>query len=280
MNDYNRLNEFYKNKFGERVLKISIDGGFTCPNRDGKKSFGGCVFCSEKGSGTNLKSSLDISNQVKEFLDYKKDRANKFIVYFQNFTSTYGNLDVLKEKYDASLIDDRIIGLDIDTRADEINEDVCKLLSSYKEKYYVLVELGLQTINENTHRFINQHISNEDFENALFLLNKYNIDVVVHIMVGLPNENHDDIVKNTKLALMYEKGEYIPLSEEDYINEVIYILTHIRKDIVIHRITGDPAKEELIAPTFTLHKKRVLNSISKIFKEKNLRQGCYFGGGE
>ena len=298
MRRYRHLNEYLYNKFGERTLKISIDGGFTCPNRDGSKGVGGCIFCGEKGSGTNLKSNLDISNQVKYLLEYKKDRANKFIVYFQNFTNTYGTINELKEKYDAALIDERIVGLDVDTRADCINEEVCKLLASYKDKYHVFVELGLQTSNEKTHIDINQHITNDDFKTALELLNKYEIEVIVHVMIGLPNETHEDIVKtveylnecnyqgikihstyiikNTVLEVLYNKGLYEPLSFDTYLDELTYILTHISPRVIVHRITGDPSKDELIAPEWTLHKKKVLNGIEKRFTTRKLLQGMYY----
>ena len=299
MQRYNKLNEYYKNKFGERTLKICIDAGFTCPNRDGTKSIGGCIFCSASGSGDLLHSKLSIKEQVTTFLNsYRGKRANKFIAYFQNFTNTYADIKTLKEKYDSALIDERIIGLDIDTRPDCINEDVCKLLQEYKKKYYVCVELGLQTVSDKNHDFINQKITNSDFIYAINLLNKYEIDVIVHVMIGLPNESHNDIInlvnflnninyqgikihstyvlKNTILAKMYENNTYEPISFEDYFNEVIYILTHIKEDIVIHRISGDPPKESLLAPLWTTHKKWVLNGVDKYLKENNLTQGCLY----
>ena len=193
---YKHLNKYLKNKFGERTLKICIDGGFTCPNRDGTSGFNGCIFCSERGSGEHIKCS-SISKQVENyFASYKAERANKFIAYFQNFTNTYAPVDVLKEKYDSALIDDRIVALAIATRPDCINEDICKLLKSYTQKYHVWVELGLQTANNSTGELINRCYSNEQFSNAVSLLNKYNIDVVTHIMIGLPNENFEDL-KNT-----------------------------------------------------------------------------------
>ena len=187
-NIYNHFNEFLKNKFGERTLKICIDGGFTCPNRDGTCGFGGCIFCSEKGSGDHINSAFSISNQVKSYFNsYKASRANKFIAYFQNFTNTYDTLENLKAKYDAALIDDRIVALAIATRPDCITEDIVKLIASYSDKYYVWVELGLQTSNNETGRLINRGYSSQDFTSAVKLLNKYNIDVVTHIMGGMPD---------------------------------------------------------------------------------------------
>ncbi len=296
---YNHLNRFLKDKFKERTLKICIDGSFTCPNRDGTKGVGGCIFCGERGSGENTKC-LSIKEQVENyFKSYKADRANKFIVYFQNFTNTYDSIENLKRKYDEALIDDRIVAMDIATRADCISEDICKLLATYKQKYYVYCEIGLQTANDDTHNKNNQHITNDDFIKAISLLNKYDIDVVCHVMVGLPGESHEDIVntvnllnsvkysgikihstyviKDTVLEGMYNSHEYEPITIDDYIDEVVYILTHINKDVIVHRITGDPPKDILIAPSWANHKKIILNSIENRLKNDNLYQGCLFG---
>ena len=296
---YKHLNNYLKQKFGERTLKICIDGGFTCPNRDGSKGIGGCIFCSEKGSGDHIKVANSITNQVENyFKSYKAERANKFIAYFQNFTNTYDSIKNLKEKYDSALIDDRIVGLAVATRPDCINEDVVKLLKSYTNKYYVCVELGLQTSNDKTAKLINRCYSNAEFINAVKLLNLYNIDVVVHVMVGLPNETLDDIkqtvnfinsyniqglkihscyvIKNTKLAQLYNDGKYIPLSLEEYISSCAYILTHINPNIVIHRISGDAPKDLLIAPSWNSHKKWIVNGLNKYMKDNDLYQGMYY----
>ena len=293
---YNRLTEYLKNKFGERTLKICIDGGFTCPNRDGTAGIGGCIFCSEHGSGDHLNSSKNIQAQVESyFSSYRSTRANKFIAYFQNFTNTYDTIANLKLKYDSALIDDRIVALAVATRPDCITEEVVKLLKSYSEKYYVWVELGLQTANDQTGMLINRGYSSKQFSDAVALLNKYKIDVVTHIMVGLPGETNDDlhntvkfinnhniqglkihstyVIQNTKLAQMYYDGKYTPLELDDYLNSVVYILTHISPNIVIHRISGDAPKDLLIAPGWNAHKKLVLNGVDRILKEKDLYQG-------
>ena len=256
-NRYNKLNKYLKGKFGERTLKICVDGGFTCPNRDGTISTGGCIFCSERGSGEHIKSVNNISEQIQNyFKSYRAERANKFIVYFQNFTNTYDTIQNLKNKYDAALIDNRIVGLSVATRPDCINEDVCKLLHSYLDKYYVCVELGLQTSNDKIGNIINRGYNSIQFTNAVNLLNKYNIDVVVHLMVGLPTETFDDIkntvsfinnhkiqgikihstyvVKGTKLANLYQNNQYTPITLEYYLDCVTYILTHISPNIVVH----------------------------------------------
>lgn len=306
---YNKLNEYLKNKFGERTLKICIDGGFTCPNRNGTSGFGGCIFCGEKGSGEhinpagNLNSinqiSQSIHNQVINYFNsYKATRANKFITYFQNFTNTYDTIENLKIKYDSALIDNRIVVLDIATRPDCITEEIAKFISSYKNKLDVWVELGLQTSNNLTGKLINRGYDSDIFTNAISILNKYNIDVITHLMVGLPNESLDDIkntvnfinshniqglkihstyvTKNTSLANMYYNGDYIPLKIEDYFEAVGYILTHINPNIIIHKLSGDAPKDLLIAPDWNKHKKWIMNGIDKYLKENNLWQGKYF----
>ncbi len=295
---YNRITEHLKNKFGERTLKICIDGGFTCPNRDGSCGTGGCIFCGERGSGEHL-TATDIKSQVTNFLSsYRGKRANKFIVYFQNFTNTYDTPQHLKEKYDAALTDHRIVGIAIATRPDCINEEIIKLLKSYSEKYYVWVELGLQTSNDTTAKLINRGYPASTYTEAVNLLNQYGIDVVTHIMVGLPGENFDDlkntvsfinshniqglkihstyVTKDTSLEKMYLNGNYTPLTLEEYMKSLTYVLTHISKDIVIHRISGDAPKNLLVAPEWNLHKKLVLNGIDKVLKEDNLYQGIYY----
>lgn len=298
MERYNHLNTYLKEKFGERTLKICIDAGFTCPNRDGTKGVGGCIFCGERGSGEHLKT-IDIASQIKNHLaSYRGMRANKFIVYFQNFTNTYDSIENLKKKYDSALIDERIVGIQIATRPDCINEEIARLLFSYTDKYSVCVELGLQTSNENTGKVINRCYTNEDFINAVTILRKYNLEIVTHIMVGLPGETHKDIVNSvnfvnnldiqglkihstyvtndTRLNDMYENNQYSPITLECYLDELCYIITHLRKDIILHRISGDAPKDMLVAPSWNSHKKLVLNGIDKILRNKDLYQGMYY----
>ena len=292
---YNQFNDFLKNKFGERVLKICIDGGFSCPNRDGKCGVGGCSFCGERGSGENTKN-IDISTQVKNHLDsYRGKRANKFIAYFQNFSNTYDSVENLKKKYDSALIDKRIVALSVATRPDCINEDVVNLLKEYQKKYYVYVELGLQTTNEEVAKNFNRGYKNNDFVCAVKLLNEANIDVVTHIMVGLPGEEKDDvlntvrfinsqkimgvkihstyIIKNTKLEKLYLEKKYIPLELCEYVDKVCEIIENLKQDIIVCRITGDAPKDILVAPSWNSHKKIILNSITKALNERNVFQG-------
>ena len=298
---YNHLNTYYKNKFAERTLKICIDAGFSCPNRDGTLSNSGCIFCSEKGSGELIKySSQHIENQVTNFLNsYRGKRANKFIAYFQNFTNTYDTLENLKEKYDSALnANDKIVGLSVATRPDCITEEIAKLLASYLDKYNVSVELGLQTSNNNIGKIINRCYSSSQFTEAVKILRKYNIEVITHMMIGLPTETFDDIkntvdfinkhdiqglkihstyiVKNTILADMYFNKKYEPITLEYYLDSLAYVITHIRKDLIIHRISGDAPKDLLVAPEWNLHKKWILNGFEKLLKGQNLWQGKFY----
>lgn len=279
----------------------------------------GCIFCSEKGSGehirriagnsdvinnlSNTSYITEVTNSIRKqvenyFNSYKSTRANKFIVYFQNFTNTYDTIENLKLKYDSALIDKRIVGIEVATRPDCINEEIVKLLHSYSQKYYVCVELGLQTSTNITGNLINRGYNTTDFKKAVHLLRKYNINIVSHIMVGLPNETIKDvmntvkfinnfdiqgikihstyIVKNTKLEEMYLNKQYMPISLEYYLNCLEMILTNLNPNIIIHRINGDAPKELLVAPEWNSHKKWVLNGIDKILREKDLWQGCKF----
>lgn len=295
---YNHLNKYLKEKFGERTLKICIDAGFTCPNRDGKISSGGCIFCSEKGSGEHIKSQ-NIKEQIQNHLNsYRGKRANKFIAYYQNFTNTYDSIENLKEKYDSCLIDSRIVALAIATRPDCITDDIAKLIASYKEKLDVFVELGLQTSSDTTAKIINRGYESKVFTKAVNILNKYNIEIVTHIMVGLPGENINNIkntveflnnhniqglkihscyiVKNTKLAKLYEDGLYSPITLDEYLESASYILTHINPEIIIHKVSGDAPKDLLIAPSWNSHKKWIMNGLDKFLKENNLYQGMYY----
>ena len=301
---YKHLNTHLKDMFGERTLKICIDGGFTCPNRDGKISFGGCLFCGEMGAGENIKYRTDkvlesIQSQVLGFLNsYRGERANKFIVYFQSFSNTYGDVDSLKKKYDTALAcSEKIVGLQVATRPDCINEDVVKLLASYKEKYYVCVELGLQTSNDKIGNLLNRGYTKADFEQATTLLHRYGIDVVSHLMIGLPNETEHDIletvglinslkcegikihstyvIEGSGLGELYKTGKYTPITQEYYVDMVAKVISRLDKDIVIHRINADPPKCLFLAPDWILHKKLVLNAINRKFDEEDIIQGQY-----
>lgn len=297
---YNKLSDYYKSIYSERTLKICVDGGFTCPNRDGRVGTGGCIFCSARGSGDQLQR-IDITSQVKNYLEsYKINRANKFIVYFQNFTSTYDTPENLEQKYNSSLISEKIVGINIGTRPDCITPEIIEVLQKLKTKTDVYVELGLQTSNDSIGKIINRCFTTECFINAVKLLSNANIKMIAHIMVGLPNQTEKDILdtitllnslpihgikihstyilKNTKLNELYLNNLYTPLTMEEYIYYCGLILENLRPDIIIYRITADAPKSELVAPEWNLHKKIVLNNLNKYFLDNDIYQGKRYKG--
>jgi len=301
-NRYNHLNTALKEKFGERTLKICVDGGFSCPNRDGVCGKGGCIFCGSMGAGENIKNRLmenlaSIKNQVHGFLNsYKGERANKFIVYFQSFSNTYDAVDKLRVRYNTALeCSDKIVGLQVATRPDCINEEVVELLASYKNKYYVCVELGLQSSSDEIGDNINRCYTTKDFVDAVELLHRYKIDVVVHVMVGLPGERVEDIsntiklinecacegikihstyvTSDSKLFEMYNQDKYVPITQEYYIDIVARVISNLNNNIIIHRINADPPKKSFVAPEWVGRKKIVINNINRKLAELDVFQG-------
>ncbi|MCI5967083.1 MAG: TIGR01212 family radical SAM protein [Tenericutes bacterium] len=295
---YYTLDYFYKHKFGKKVCKISLNAGFTCPNKDGTKGIGGCIYCSKLGSGDfagDIKKDLITQfNEVKEHMKKKWPDA-LYIGYFQANTNTYAKTEVLKQKYEPILTLDDVVGLNIATRPDAITEDCLDYLEELSTRTYLTIELGLQTIHEQTTKLINRGHNLECFDNMVKKLRERNINVVVHIINGLPYEtkkmmletvNHLNnldiqgikihmlhIIKDTALALMYEKEKFHVLTKEEYIDIVINQLEILKPDIVINRITGDPVKEDLIEPTWLIKKFCVLNDIDKEMVKRNSYQG-------
>ena len=291
---YNNLSGYFREKYGRRLSKICIDGGFSCPNRDGKISHGGCIYCGERGAGEHIDATLSIHEQVTKALN-GAPHDEMFVAYFQNFTNTYAPLDVLKKRYDAALIDERIKVLAIGTRPDCIDEEIATLIASYKDKVDVWVELGLQTASDITADIINRGYHRDSFENAMSILKKHGIPVVVHLIVGLPGEGAEDIketvdyingfdlfgikihsiyvMKSTELENMYLRGEYTPPSIDYYTDMAVYILTHIKREIVVHRLTGDCPRDLLIAPDWNSKKNEVLQTIVDKLAKNDLSQG-------
>ncbi len=292
---YKNLSGYLKKKYGKRLKKICIDGGFSCPNRDGKCGIGGCIFCGERGSGEHIDPSASIGEQVRRALNGAGEDES-FIAYFQNFTNTYAPVEVLRERYDAALIDPRIKVLAIGTRPDCIDEGIAKLIAEYKKRLDVWVEIGLQTASDETAEIINRGYKRKSFENAMELLSRYGIPAVVHLIVGLPGEGLRDIkrtaeyinhfpiwglklhsiyvTRDTRLCEMYESGEYTPPTLEEYVDAVVYILTHISPDIIIHRLTGDAPKDMLVAPEWNRDKHAVIKRIVNTMDSDGLSQGC------
>ena len=294
---YNNLSGYFRKKYGKRLSKICIDGGFSCPNRDGKCGEGGCIYCGERGAGEHLDPEQSIGEQARRALmDAEGD--DLFVAYFQNFTNTYAKVDVLKERYDAALIDERIKVLAIGTRPDCIDEEIAALIASYKNRLDVWVELGLQTASDKTADIINRGYHRDSFEAAMELLHKYEIPVVVHLIVGLPGESLADVketveyvnrfdifglkihsiyvMRGTRLADMYERGEYTPPTMDEYVNSAVYILTHINPEITVHRLTGDCPRDMLIAPDWNRSKSEIINTIVYKMQLDRLSQGCEY----
>ena len=279
---YNNLSGYFREKYGKRMSKICIDGGFSCPNRDGTCGHGGCIYCGERGAGEHIDPTLSIGEQVRSALAEAKE-DDIFVAYFQNFTNTYADVETLRKRYNAALIDERIKILAIGTRPDCIDEEKAKLIASYKDKCDVWVELGLQTADDNTAKIINRGYPRGVFENAMKILEKHEIPVVVHLIVGLPGENIENVKKTvdyikgfnlfgvkihsmyvmegTTLADMYRKGQYTPISQDEYTDIVAYILKNIPSEWVVHRLTGDCPRDLLVAPEWNLRKNETINKI-------------------
>lgn len=294
---YNNLSGYLKGKYGKRLKKICVDGGFSCPNRDGKVGFGGCIYCSERGSGEHIYGGVSIKEQVERGL-LGASEDDGFIVYFQNFTNTYADVEALRSRYDEALIDERIKILAIGTRPDCISEEIAALIASYKDRVDVWVELGLQTASDKTAKIINRGYESSVYVAACDILRRYKIDTVTHLMIGLPGENGEDLAKTvelvnstdpfgikihsvyvaegTALAKMYREGEYTPIEFEDYIEKAVYTLTHISADTVVHRITGDCPKNMLVAPSWNADKNAVIAAINAKMKSLVVKQGCFY----
>lgn len=297
---YHTLNYYLKNKFNTKVFKVSLNGGFTCPNLDGTKGYGGCIYCSKSGSGDfGGNPNKDLTTQFKEIkeVESKKWPNSKYIAYFQARTNTYAPLEVLKAKYEEVLKIDDVIGLFIATRCDAITDETLDYLEELNKKTFLTIELGLQTTNEKTSKLINRCHTLKEFEDMVKRLRKRNINVVVHIINGLPYETETDmlntvrylnkldiqgikihmlcIIKDTPLETLYQKEKFHILTKEEYIDIVIKQLELLREDIVIHRITSDPDKNSLIEPTWLLKKFCLLNDIDKEMVKRDTYQGKY-----
>jgi hypothetical protein len=298
---YRTLNYELKKTFGKKVIKLSIDGGFTCPNRDGTVGNRGCLFCSEEGSGEfsgNRKISITKQMDNQRKLLEKKWKTNLVIPYFQSFTNTYSNVENLRKKYDEATNYPGAVGLAVATRPDCLENEKIELLSNYSKNYLTWVELGLQTIHENSAELIRRGYNLKVFEDALDKLNKYNIKTVVHLIIGLPGETKEDIIqtvryinskkiwgvkfhlmhilKNTDLEKYYYKNNFELLEKDEYINIICDSLEILREDIVVHRVTGDGKKSDLIGPIWSLDKLRVLSGIDMELKRRKTYQGIKY----
>lgn len=302
---YNSLSAYLKNKYGEKIFKIALDGGFTCPNRDGSKGDRGCIFCSAGGSGEFATSVTpeSIPEQIKHALSLfgSKNVGQKYIAYFQAYTGTYDKPDRLYALYSAALSHPLICGISIATRPDCLDSEILEILSRCQKEFpdkFIWIELGLQTIHAKTATYIRRGYPLSCFEEALGHLHKLHIPVIVHVILGLPGESDEDmlatirylnkqhifgvklqllhVLKGTDLATDYEKGLFTCLSKEHYLDLLIRCIDHLDPNIVLHRVTGDGPKDLLIAPEWSLYKWDILNSLHRLMQEGGHYQGKDF----
>ena len=298
---YHTWNYYLRQKFGEKIFKVSLDAGFTCPNVDGTLGYGGCIYCSREGSGDfagnpndNLRKQFD---EIKAMMLKKWPNA-KYIGYFQAFTNTYAPLEVLKERYETVLGFEDVIGLSISTRPDCLPDDVVDYLAELNERTNLWVELGLQTIHDETSDIINRGHTYQDFLDGFKKLKDRNIKTVVHIINGLPGEDKEmmmqtakavadmgadgikihllHIIKDTPLRDFLNNGQIVPMEQEEYINLVCDQLEILPEEMVIHRLTGDGKRDELLAPLWSLKKWEVLNRIDDEMKRRGTFQGSKY----
>lgn len=298
MQRYNDLSSYLKKKFGSKLLKLSIDGGFSCPNRKNGKS--GCKFCSESGSGEFTTKRKSITEQLNAQISFlkEKDKNGGYIAYFQSYTNTFLPVEQLKKMYYEAINFPNVKVLSIATRADCFNEDIYNLLADLNKKIEVWIELGLQSSNENTRNNMNIGYSTETFENCVKKLEGLNIKTIFHIIFGLPNETAKDY-KNTidyvntqkpwgikihslyiqndcELYKEYLKNSFKVITWNEYIDALIMAIENLDKDIIIHRLTGDGDKEKLVAPLWSKDKIKTIGEISKILKQRNSYQGINY----
>lgn len=296
---YRKLSDYLKEKYGERVQRIVIHGGFTCPNRDGRKGWGGCIYCDATGSGFTTEASLPIREQVLKMKErYEKKGIRKFIAYFQAFSNTYDSPENLKKKYEEALVDDSIVQLSVSTRPDLVPEKVLDVLEEFKDRVDVSVELGLQTANYRTLRLINRGHTLAEFVDAAVRVKRRGFELVVHVILNLPWDDALDVietakllsalsvdgvkihslyvVEGTELARMYRSGEIRICSLEEYVDRVITFLEYLSPNVVIHRLVADPPREGTIFGNWGKSKLELVNTIEKELERRNTYQGKKF----
>lgn len=295
---YHTWNYHLRHKFGCKVMKIALNAGFTCPNIDGKKGYGGCIYCSESGSGDFAGNPAD--SIMQQFEDvrlrmHKKWQDGKYMPYFQAHTNTYAPASVLRERFEGVLRQPNVVGISIATRADCLDEDVVEYLCELKERTYLVVELGLQSVFDETGVKINRCHTYSEFLEGYNKLKAHGINICIHLIDGLPGETADmmiesarrvgelkphcvklhllHILKGTVLAKQYEAGDITPLTKDEYVDIIVRQLEVIPQEIVIQRLTGDGARDALLAPMWSLKKFEVLNAIDKLMAERDTYQG-------
>jgi radical SAM protein (TIGR01212 family) len=298
---YNDLKSYWRNLFGCSVHKLQIDSGFTCPNRDGHLAVGGCIYCDGRGSKLRQQGVLpSVAEQIASGKKYYKPHAAKFISYFQTFTNTYAPMEKLRALYDEALAQDDVIGLSIGTRPDCLGPDIIELLSGYAKKYHIWVELGLQSANDKTLRFINRGHNFQQFSDAVASLAGRGLNICVHIIIGLPGESDKDVLitaktlaampvngikihsllalEGTILGEMYKKGTISMITKEKYVSLAADVLEILPPEMVIQRLTADGYRDIFLAPDWAMHKLDVLNSINKELERRDSFQGRRYKG--
>ncbi len=287
---YRTANDYYKEKYGTKVYKLSLDGGFTCPNRDGSVSTGGCIFCSALGGGEFAEHGTNIPEQLEKAKSRVagKIKEGKYIAYFQSFTNTYGPVEKLRKMYYEAITPKDIVGLNVATRPDCLPEDVIRLLAEINTIKPVTVELGLQTADDTVADYINRGYRTCVYADAVARLKAAGVEVITHIIIGLPEDDAVattqyaaacgtdgvkfhllHILKNTRLAKEYEAGKVRALSLEEYARILKNCISVLPEETVVHRITGDGAKKDLIAPAWSADKKKTLNYLNKYLKNED-----------
>jgi len=299
MERYFSVNSYLRQEFGGKLYKIALDGGFGCPNRDGTIATGGCIFCSAAGSGDFAEKAAEDIDAAIERAKARVSRKNpggRYIAYFQSFTSTHGPIEKMRRLFYEAIMHKDVAVLSIATRPDCLGDEVIELLRRLKEIKPVWVELGLQTIHEDTARYIRRGYELEIYDQAVRRLKAIGVYVITHMIIGLPGESAGmiyetasyiaaagsdgiklqllHVLENTDLALDYKAGKFDALSLEEYLPLLAGCIQRLPEHVCIHRLTGDGAKKELLAPLWTRDKKRVLNAINKYFEENDIRQGA------
>lgn len=298
---YNDLNSYFRSIFGCRVQKITVDAGFSCPNRDGKISTGGCIYCNMRGSGTGAhEKGYSVTDQIlagKKALS-RRYKAKKFIAYFQSYTNTYAPLDRLKSLYEEALSIEGVVGLSIGTRPDCMDEHVLKLIESYAKTHLIWIEYGLQSIHDKSLALINRGHDFQCFMDAVDATLNRGIKICAHVILGLPEEKRSHmietaktigkigidgikihllyVIKGTKLEKLYRQGSYKCLEQQQYVDLVCDFLERIPGDMIIQRLTGDPHPEELIAPRWSIKKAQTLSLIKETLEKRDSWQGKFF----
>lgn len=300
---YRDLNSYLKDRFGQRVQKIALDAGLTCPNRDGRVSTGGCLYCNARGSGTGAWGRGEsIPAQIESGMArlYRRYGAGRFIAYFQSFSNTYAPLATLRELYEAALAAPQVVGLAVGTRPDCLEDEVLDLLAGYARDRLVWLELGLQSAHDATLARLNRGHDAACFGEAAVRAAARGLAVVAHVILGLPGEGHREmtataefltrlpvagvkihllyVVQGSGLARLHEQGEYVCLTEDQYVGAVVDFIERLPPRLVIHRLTGDPHARELVAPAWCLDKPRVMKRIREEFTRRGSRQGSRWEG--